>query len=946
MSYTDEQENTDALSNPSVITAVMLAIAGLVLIIGCGGIYFFVSQNSSRNVQGTTVIQISSAPSLTPSLTAIPTETLAPTLEEGSGGGGVGDTPTPDLTATVASIPAIRYATISEIKGTVQIKTLVNPNFTIVTSDLSIPAGTTILTGDNSTAKISMTEGSVVRISSQTQVTLTTLGGTTVDPVTELTLDFGKVWTIVSSSLGTGKFEVDTPLGTASVIGSYMSTEHNTTAVLDVVTCLEGHCRYSNNQGVQNMTDLQQITIGSGSAPGSPSDIDINQLAGWNVTNVPEVIDLTPTATPTATATASRTPTNTRTPSNTPGPSNTPDVAGTNAQATANQQAANNAATSTQQAFVSNLTSTVFFFNSTATALAGSTQNSFTATAFSFTATAFNSTANANATNSVFTATAAQNATNIAAANGTNTQVAANLTGTVAATQTQIASTNTAATATQAAAATATAAIPVIQFNPLSYSVNEGAGTVSLTVTMSQPVNSSNVTVNYSFSNVSAQNADYSDAGSGSIQFNPGDTSKTITINITDDGANESNEQFQVTLALPGSPCSPACSPTPILGSNKIATVTIVNQTQPTVGFSSASYGATETDSNTTATITVSLSRAYANTTTVMVNYSTTAGGTATGGGACGGSVDFVSIASTGLTFSPGETSKTFDVTICGDTLNEPSETIFLSLASPTNATLGVASATLTITDNDPQPTVSMSVVSNTVAEPANPPTVQSVTFTVSISAASGQTVTVAYATGGGTATAGSDYTSASGTLTWTVGDSANKSVTVNVNADFVYEPTETFNFTLSSPTNATITGTNPQTISITNDAGDTAPSVSFSAQPYTVNEPSSGTVNKTITVNLNKASGESITLSFLTSDGNASSCPSNGATAGSDYVSTSGSLVFSPGDISKSFDVTVNSDGVTESGGECLTLTLNLQSGTTSGTVFPVTSVLWIYDP
>ncbi|HYH66736.1 MAG TPA: FG-GAP-like repeat-containing protein, partial [Urbifossiella sp.] len=79
-----------------------------------------------------------------------------------------------------------------------------------------------------------------------------------------------------------------------------------------------------------------------------------------------------------------------------------------------------------------------------------------------------------------------------------------------------------------------------------------------------------------------------------------------------------------------------------------------------------------------------------------------------------------------------------------------------------------------------------------------------SATFTVTLSAPSTQPVTVAYTTGNGSATAGSDYRAASGTLTFAPGETS-KTLTVPVNGDRSGEPNETFVVNLSSPTNAAI---------------------------------------------------------------------------------------------------------------------------------------------
>jgi Calx-beta domain-containing protein len=76
--------------------------------------------------------------------------------------------------------------------------------------------------------------------------------------------------------------------------------------------------------------------------------------------------------------------------------------------------------------------------------------------------------------------------------------------------------------------------------------------------------------------------------------------------------------------------------------------------------------------------------------------------------------------------------------------------------------------------------------------------------FTVTLSAASSSTVTVAYATLAGTATSGKDYQATSGTLTFAPGDTS-KTVSVLVIGDGFKEANETFVVRLSSPTNATL---------------------------------------------------------------------------------------------------------------------------------------------
>src|SRR5207249_2245282 len=103
-------------------------------------------------------------------------------------------------------------------------------------------------------------------------------------------------------------------------------------------------------------------------------------------------------------------------------------------------------------------------------------------------------------------------------------------------------------------------------------------------------------------------------------------------------------------------------------------------------------------------------------------------------------------------------------VTVNGDTKFEPNETFFVNLSNPVNATISDNQGVGTIVNDDGQPTISISDVSQNEGNAG--PTV--FTFTVSLSSASFQTITVDFATADGTATtADGDYVAASGTVTF-----------------------------------------------------------------------------------------------------------------------------------------------------------------------------------
>nr|WP_244860074.1 putative Ig domain-containing protein [Xanthomonas arboricola] len=171
-----------------------------------------------------------------------------------------------------------------------------------------------------------------------------------------------------------------------------------------------------------------------------------------------------------------------------------------------------------------------------------------------------------------------------------------------------------------------------------------------------------------------------------------------------------------------------------------------------------------------------------------------TADGTATAG------VDYVASSLTGQTIPAGSSSATFTVLINGDTLSEPDETFFVNVSNVTGASVGDSQGQGTIVNDDALPALSIDDVS---VNEGNSGTTTA-TFTVSLSMASGQTVSVNYATADGTATAGSDYVARSGTLTFAPGVTA-QGVAITVNGDTAVESNETFSVGLSGASNASI---------------------------------------------------------------------------------------------------------------------------------------------
>src|SRR5205823_2075147 len=128
-------------------------------------------------------------------------------------------------------------------------------------------------------------------------------------------------------------------------------------------------------------------------------------------------------------------------------------------------------------------------------------------------------------------------------------------------------------------------------------------------------------------------------------------------------------------------------------------------------------------------------------------------------------------------------------------------ETFTVSVSAPANAVIARARGTGTIVDDDPLPGLSINNVTWTEGNSGT----TSYTFMVTLSAASGQAVTVQYATADNTATlADADYQAASGTLSFSPGQTS-KTITVLVNGDRLVESDESFFVNLMNPFHATL---------------------------------------------------------------------------------------------------------------------------------------------
>ena len=319
-----------------------------------------------------------------------------------------------------------------------------------------------------------------------------------------------------------------------------------------------------------------------------------------------------------------------------------------------------------------------------------------------------------------------------------------------------------------------------LQFSRWFYTNSEAGPSASITVERSGPVN---VPVGIRFETAdgtATAGVDYKPVVITNLTLASGAASRGVTIPLINDGSVEEDETVLLQLSNPTGGA--------LLGPRSTATLVITNNDfGGTISLSATNY--TVTEAGRFAAITLSRAGGLASNVTVRF---TLEGGTATAG------LDYTNVSGT-VRFNANETTKTLQVPIINDTLDEPNETVFLSLSDPTEgARLGArTNAVLSITDDDLGGALNFSAASYSISE-----TGQVIEITVNRAGGSAGGVTVGYATHEVEEGAypGEDYASTSGTLNFAAGQVSQK-FQVFIYDDVEAEGPERLSLLLSNPT-------------------------------------------------------------------------------------------------------------------------------------------------
>ena len=436
-------------------------------------------------------------------------------------------------------------------------------------------------------------------------------------------------------------------------------------------------------------------------------------------------------------------------------------------------------------------------------------------------------------------------------------------------------------------------------------------------VTVLRKSSSPSTSIDYTTSDGTAQENINFLKTSGTLMFNAGETRKNITVYLKDDGPNNGDKNFNVTLS------NPDMGGTIGVGKAMVTVLDVSNSPRGAFQFDATDYGVSETNG----TMTFNVVRSGGSMGAASIDYNFLDGSALNGANY---------VATNGkLNFADGEAIKPVTVAIKSDGPDNGDKLFQVVLSNPTNWTnLGAPiKSNVTVWDDGTQYNqygkLIFSPSSYNIGETGTNVTL----FVVRNDGTSG-TVTVDYTTVDGTAKAGTNYHASSGTLSFGPGETVKK-FNVSMIDDGVATGDLGFTAVLSNPTGGAGIH-NPGVASVTITDKETFPSLwslfNFSSATYSADE-TNASVNVTI-MRTGSVAGI-MSVDYQTAN--------DTALAGTNYAATSGTLTFGNGETSKNVTISLKDDGAENGDKQFNVLLSNPTNG--SNIITPTTTTVTVKD-
>lgn len=429
----------------------------------------------------------------------------------------------------------------------------------------------------------------------------------------------------------------------------------------------------------------------------------------------------------------------------------------------------------------------------------------------------------------------------------------------------------------------------IVAFKSATFSTNENAASALITVARTKGA-AGNVTVDFATANGTATAGSDYFATNGTLTFGSNELIKTFSVALINDFETETNETVLLSLSNPTGGAK--------LGPLSNATLRIIDEDSK-FSFTNASYVVGEAGKS----VSINIFRTGSLITTSAVTFAT-ANVTATSTNDYRGT--------NGTFVFPANTKfKTLIIPIYSDTLVESNETFTLTLSNPLNgAQLGdIPVTTITITNDDLGGVIFFSTNNYSVNENGT-----NAIITVNRTNGLASAVSVDFITANGSATAGTDYSNATQTVTFLAGETSKK-VLIRPIDNTVDQPNKTVLLALTNPQGGGILGaqTNATLTILDNDSGGV---IAFKSANFSATEGSGGAL---ITVTRTNGVASGVSVDYRTRNGTADDS--------SDYDETHDTLTFGAGETNKTFFVTIHDDLAPE-GNETVLLELSDPTG------------------
>ena len=425
-------------------------------------------------------------------------------------------------------------------------------------------------------------------------------------------------------------------------------------------------------------------------------------------------------------------------------------------------------------------------------------------------------------------------------------------------------------------------ALPTVALALSSSSISETGGVSTVTATLSGPSSAAVTVTVAAAAGAGAVVADFTLSTAATLTFAAGATASTGLVTVTANGNDVDSPNKSVTVSGTAAGGNDVANPPNV-------TLTLTDDDAlPTVALALSASSITETGGISTVTARLSGKSSAAVTVTVAA---------AAGAGAVAD--DFTLSAATTLTIAAGATTSagTVTVTANGNAVDSPNKSVTVSgTAAGGNSVANPPNVTLTLTDDDALPTVSLALAPSSIAETNGVATV-----TARLSGASSAAVTVTVAAAAGTGAVAADFTlSSATTLTIAAGSTESAGlVTVTANGNDVDSPNKSV--TVSGAAAGGNGVANPSNATLTLVDDDALPTLALVLTPATVGE--NGGVS-TVTATLSGKSSAAVTLTV-----SAAAVASTGAVAGDFALSSAATLTIAAGATVSTGAVTVTAN-------------------------------------